>query len=214
MKTQEAEGHEGGAYLQLILIRHPESNYNAGGNRYCGRTDAPLSDEGKRQVERLVRHFSEERVDAVWSSPLTRALTCAERIAEVQGLKVRVSEYFTEFDFGAWEGMRPADIAQAYPEAWQRWNGGHPFGGPPGGERPIDVYHRVVRGLEELVAAGGDKVVLVCHDQVIRMLFTFFLNMPYHRWRALGQPKNASLSRVRTAQGGGTWHMIAYSQEV
>lgn len=200
--------------MQLILIRHPETDYNAGGNRYCGRTDASLSDEGLRQVERLADHFSREQVDAVWSSPLSRALICAERIAQVQGLEVRVNEAFTEFDFGEWEGMRAVDIAETYPEAWRRWNTGHPFGGPPGGERPIDVYHRVVRGLEQLVEAGGEKVVLVAHDQVIRMLFTFFLNWPYHRWRQLGQPKNGSLSRVRVSQDRGTWHMVAYSQEV
>ena len=200
--------------MHLIFIRHPVSTYNDGGNRYCGRTDAPLSEEGLRQVDRLVQHFATEPVDAVWSSPLRRALVCAERIAAVQGHTVRVNEAFTEFDFGEWEGIRPPQIAEAYPEVWHKWNAGHPFCGAPGGERAVDVYYRAVRGLEEVVAAGGEKAVVVCHDQIIRMLFTFFLNLPYHRWRQLGQPKNASLCRVRMSGGGEAWHMVAYSQEV
>ena len=40
------------------------------------------------------------------------------------------------------------------------------------------------------------------------------LSGPYHRWRQLGQPKNASLCRVRMSGGGEAWHMVAYSQDV
>lgn len=201
--------------MELILIRHPQTTYNASANRYCGRTDAPLSERGLEQMERLRTHFVSEKLTAVWSSPLSRARQCAEAIASSHGIEVHVSDYFIEYDFGKWEGLRSDEIAERDPGLWAGWNSAHPFAGPPGGEQPIDVYARVVRGLKEIVSQHSDgKVLLVTHDQVIRMLYTFFLGIPFFRWRQLGQPANGSLCRVSWNPSTGTWRLAAYNQRL
>lgn len=207
--------------MELIFVRHPETTYNAAGNRYCGRTDAPLNDLGLQQVEALQNYFADRHVTAMWCSPLTRARTCAEAVAETCDAPLHVSEHFTEFDFGAWEGMRPKEIRAQTPDLWAHWNAGMPHASPPEGEQAIEVYKRAVRGLYEMVdevsKIQDDKrktVVIVSHDQVIRLLFTHFLGLPYWYFRRLGAPKNASLSRVR---GNGTnkgWRIQAYSHTI
>lgn len=202
--------------MDLILVRHPETTYNAAANRYCGRTDAPLSEKGHEQVAALAHHFQGVALSAVWSSPLSRARVCAEAIAHTKGLPVRTSDDFIEFDFGEWEGLRPQEIDERYADLWKRWNEAHPFAAPPGGELPVDVYARVVRGLRQMTAeySGKETVLLVAHDQVIRMTFTFFLGMPFYQWRQLGQPKNGSICRVRADLSRGSWHMVSYSQVI
>ncbi len=40
--------------LNVYLLRHGQTQYNAEGNKYCGRTDIPLTDKGIGQAE-LVR---------------------------------------------------------------------------------------------------------------------------------------------------------------
>lgn len=201
--------------MELILLRHPETTYNASSNRYCGRTDAPLSAEGLKQVEALRTHLARVELTAVWSSPLRRARRCAEAIAAEHGLAVQLSDAFVEFDFGAWEGLRTDEIRERYPDHWQRWNASHPDAVPPGGEHPLDVYRRVVRGLNDLATQYPEgTVLLVTHDQVIRMAFTFFLGLPYYRWRELGQPANGSLCRVDCDVRRGRWRMVAYNHTV
>lgn len=83
--------------MRLILIRHalPE--------RLAEISEAPdpeLSETGHRQVAALVEALAGERIDAVWTSPLRRAVQTATPLAEIRGLSLHEHAGLVEFDFG------------------------------------------------------------------------------------------------------------------
>ena len=64
---------------RLYIVRHCQSTGNIAG-RFQGRFDAPVSPQGEQQLELLSLRFRNEAIDAVYSSPLTRAYRTAEAI--------------------------------------------------------------------------------------------------------------------------------------
>lgn len=87
----------------IYLVRHGETAWNRE-SRIQGREDVPLSEEGRRQSERCAAGFSGVRLAAVLSSPLSRALDTAERIARAEGVPLRCEPDLTERDFGSVSG--------------------------------------------------------------------------------------------------------------
>jgi alpha-ribazole phosphatase/probable phosphoglycerate mutase len=56
--------------LNVYLLRHGEIQWNADGNRYCGRSDIPLTEKGIAQAAFVRDQLKEFDFDAVYSSPL------------------------------------------------------------------------------------------------------------------------------------------------
>src|SRR4051812_25292056 len=88
---------------ELILVRHascpPIGKYIAG--RAAG---VHLDDTGRFQAAALVERLSAVKLDAIYSSPLERAVETARPVAAAQGLEVETSAGLTEIDFGEWSG--------------------------------------------------------------------------------------------------------------
>jgi broad specificity phosphatase PhoE len=88
----------------LLLVRHGETDWNADG-RLQGHTDRPLSDFGRRQARRLAEELENERLDAIYSSDLSRARETAEIVGERLALSVDLDPGLREKDWGNWEGL-------------------------------------------------------------------------------------------------------------
>ena len=126
---------------RLLLVRHGETDWNADG-RLQGQTDRPLSDFGRTQAHRLACDLAEEKLDAIYSSDLARALETAEIVAERVGLPVLLDPDLREKDWGTWEGLTAVErdrvefvgeSTEAHEErilrALRRISEGHPDGG-------------------------------------------------------------------------------------
>ena len=87
----------------LVLVRHGETAWNRG-EVFRGRADVPLNETGFAQARALAQSLEREPVEAVYSSPLLRALDTAESIAAVHKLPVVKHEGLTDFDCGEWVG--------------------------------------------------------------------------------------------------------------
>ncbi|MEW6636961.1 MAG: histidine phosphatase family protein, partial [Actinomycetota bacterium] len=72
--------------LEIILVRHGQSTANASGV-WQGQMEFPLSDEGRHQARLAGRALAEKRLDAIYSSPLSRAFETAEIIAREAGYR-------------------------------------------------------------------------------------------------------------------------------
>jgi probable phosphoglycerate mutase len=88
----------------LLLVRHGETDWNADG-RLQGQTDRPLSDFGRRQAQQLADELAEEKLEAIYSSDLSRARETAEIVGERLGLPVVLDPGLREKDWGTWEGL-------------------------------------------------------------------------------------------------------------
>lgn len=73
---------------RVLWMRHGESTWNVAG-REQGRTPhPPLTDLGRRQVQRAAHALADRGVTTVVSSPLVRARQSADLVADVLGLAV------------------------------------------------------------------------------------------------------------------------------
>ena len=64
--------------LNVYFLRHGQTPFNADGNRYCGRTDAPLTEKGIRQAMDVRDQLKNISLDAAYASPLQRAFQTAK----------------------------------------------------------------------------------------------------------------------------------------
>ncbi|MBQ9881136.1 MAG: histidine phosphatase family protein, partial [Synergistes sp.] len=64
----------------IYFLRHGRTEWN-NQLRYQGAVDIPLNEDGRMQAHKAALRFSSADIDAVISSPLSRAMETAERIA-------------------------------------------------------------------------------------------------------------------------------------
>src|SRR2546430_440822 len=104
---------------QLILIRHAETLHNVAGITQ-GWSDSALSERGERQAHALAARAAQLAPDALFSSPLPRAMTTARAIAESSGLEIVLLDDLREMNFGHWEGQSFREIRRTDAEAARR----------------------------------------------------------------------------------------------
>ncbi len=156
------------APLQLIFVRHGETEWSRD-LRHTGRTDIPLTDNGREQAEAtrpLLVPYSPTRV---FSSPLSRAQeTC--RLAGL-GDRAESRDELLEWDYGDYEGITTVEIHQTSPD-WVLWRDGC-----PGGEDPQQVGARADAFLAEVSSLSGD-VAVFGHGHMLRVIAARWLELP------------------------------------
>ena len=153
---------------EVFLVRHGETLWSRGG-KHTGRTDVPLTDEGRRQSERVGETLRGRRFALVLASPLQRAAeTC--RLAGL-GDDAAFRDELMEWDYGEYEGRTTAEIRVDVP-GWSLWRDG-----VPGGETAADVGRRVDGVIADVRAVDGDAA-LFAHGHVLRVLAARWLGLP------------------------------------
>jgi len=156
-----AEAHE------IVLVRHGETEWSRAG-KHTGRTDVPLTEDGRRQAQLVGGALRGRRFAAVWTSPLSRALeTC--RLAGF-GEVALPKDDLVEWEYGEYEGRTTLEIRRERP-GWTLWRDG-----VPGGETADEVEARVDRVLAEAASVGGDALVFA-HGHVLRVLAARWLDL-------------------------------------
>jgi probable phosphoglycerate mutase len=151
----------------LILWRHGTTEWNAQ-RRVQGHTDARLSDLGRSQAVRVAPVLAARSPDAIVASDLSRATDTAAPLAQLTGLPVRRDPRLRERNYGDWEGLTMAEVAERFPQAHASQRAGqHDLG--HGIEPPGDVLKRVGEALREIAHAHpGGTVVVVTHGGAAR----------------------------------------------
>jgi broad specificity phosphatase PhoE len=156
---------------EVVLIRHGQTEWSAS---FChtGRTDIPLTDQGRRQAEALRTSLSAWTFKMVLTSPLQRAAeTC--RLTGL-GHAAQVRGDLREWDYGAYEGRTTPEIRSNRP-GWNLW-----VDGVPDGESIEQVGARADRVVAEVRATDGDAA-LFAHGHILRVIAARWLGMPPDR---------------------------------
>lgn len=142
----------------LLLIRHATNDFVKTG-RLPGRTpNIHLNDEGRKQAEALGQMLRARPLDAVYSSPLERAIETAWRIAAPQGLPIHIRADLADIDNGDLTGKEIKRLSEdeATKALWQMVVETPSQAKFPNGEAMLDMQRRVVDALEAIIAAHGD----------------------------------------------------------
>jgi broad specificity phosphatase PhoE len=153
---------------KVVLVRHGETDWSAH-MRHTGRTDVPLTEEGRHQAERVGRALRRRRFSLVLTSPLKRAAETAWLTGF--GELAQPRDDLMEWDYGDYEGRTTPDIRREIPD-WTIWRYG-----ARNGETPEEVAARADRVLAEVRGVDGD-VLIVGHGHQLRVLTA--------RWLGLG----------------------------
>lgn len=99
---------------RLYLIRHGQSAGNAEG-RFGGHSATPLSELGELQARATAEYLSREKIDAIYSSDLLRAVQTATPLAELLSIDIRETNAFRERHVGVLEGLTFTESKENYP---------------------------------------------------------------------------------------------------
>ncbi len=166
------------AVTTLYLVRHGETDYNRH-NIVQGRgVDAPLNEQGRRQAKALARRFASMPLEAIYTSPLQRAVATAEavRLYHPEVPLYRMAD-LAEMDWGHLEGKPYAPPYDAQIRAiYERWRAGAYDYPVPGGESILDVQRRALRALETILTQHeGETVLVITHGRFLRVLLASVL---------------------------------------
>jgi len=161
----------------LYLVRHGENPANLTREFSYRKVDYPLTELGVRQAEQTAAYFASlgadlgdgQRIDAVFSSPLKRALQTAEIIGTATGHAVTVIEEFREINCGDFDGAPPTQaLWDQHDRILESWRDGDHDARFPGGEDYHMLLARVRRGLAQAVAGRDSQdVVIVAHGGIV-----------------------------------------------
>ncbi|MDI3323227.1 histidine phosphatase family protein [Pontibacterium granulatum] len=166
--------------LTLDLLRHGETTASG---IYQGRTDVPLSEKGKQQMQQALGKTAGWQ--RMFCSPLQRCRCPAEDAVNRLGLTLQSEAWLQEYDFGDWDGRALADVYNEQPEKVDTfWR--DPHANPaPGGERIDDFCKRVTVGRDRLLETDERHVLMVTHGGVIRALIGECLGIKPAQWSRL-----------------------------
>jgi broad specificity phosphatase PhoE len=221
------------AVTELIAVRHGESTGNVAREAAEAEQaeiitidrrdpDVPLSPRGRDQAEAVGRWLAGRGdgrpVDAVWSSPFTRARETADIALATAGLAIPVhlDERLRDRELGVLDRLTWRGVAARYPDeaVRRRWLG-KLYYRPPGGESWSDVALRLRSFLGELVAAAPPVVMIFAHDAVIMLLRYVLEGLDEEQLMALTRSQtvaNGSVTRlVRTDDTG--WRVAGFNEQ-
>lgn len=169
--------------LDIYLLRHGETEWNADGNRYCGRTDLPLTEKGIEQARSASGKLKDITVNAVYSSPLQRSVQTAE-IAGRHELVI-TDNRLIEINFGAWEGKTKEEFILENKPLWDKWINDPAKNRAGGnGENAQEVIGRVTAFYSDLVNKyPSGKILVVGHNGINRLYLAYKLGMPLRNYR-------------------------------
>ncbi len=190
--------------MRIHMVRHANTVYNTK-RKWQGRIDLPIDEVGRWQAQRLALRFASAQVDAIYSSPLKRAVQTAEEIAKVHGMEVEVLEDLIESDLSLWEGLPADEVKVKFKREYEEW-AKNPDVEIEGIENFRSVYERTRRALEYIHSRGGEDVVVVTHAIVIRAAVCHVMKMPLTSFREF-VVHNASVSVILVKDGW--WRLLS-----
>lgn len=177
--------------MRLLLIRHGETARNVD-QLALGREDVPLTERGQAQARALADALAGScrfgPIDAVYASPLQRALATAAPLAEALGLPVQIEAGLTEMDIGESEGQSFAQLRERYPDFLRLWLSDQLADVPmPGGSETLrQVQERAWASVEAIRDRHPEgTVAVVSHNFVILTLLCRVLDLPLASFRRL-----------------------------
>lgn len=153
---------------EIWLFRHGETEWSKSG-AHTGRTDVPLTSDGRRRAEQIGRYLDGRPFALVLTSPLARARdTCA---LAGYGDVAEVDPDLREWDYGDCEGRTTAEIRAQRP-GWFLWTSGVPNG------ESLDQVAARARAVIDRMANIQGEVALFAHGHILRVLTACWLSLP------------------------------------
>ena len=201
--------------VTLILERHGQSDGNVL-KMFTGHTDVPLTELGKKQVEKSAEYIVENyKLNKIYSSDLTRAMQTAKFVADKTGLEIIKSENLRELFAGEWDGQLFTYIEEKFADDWKTWQKDPGNSRCTGGESVKELSERVVRELTRIAEENDGKTVFIAtHATPVKVSQCYFRGWPIEEIKKLPFGANASLTVVTYDKGEWTIKLESYDEHL
>lgn len=167
---------------EIMLVRHGETEWNVA-ETFRGRIDIELNETGLRQAKLLAEYLRQLKIEAIYSSPLKRALKTAQMIANYHQINVEITSGLIDLDFGKWQGLPHQEIKERYKELYTEWINRPERVVMPDGESLNDVRKRALSVVYKVIAKDMGTVIMVSHRVVNKVLICALLGLDNsHFW--------------------------------
>jgi len=188
--------------MKLIVARHGESVWNRKGI-IQGQLDSPLTELGQRQVAALCQALADINIDHIYSSPASRAVASAERLAKQFHCAINLDARLHERHYGVLQGQSYQSLRNVHSEMVQPLLAGNPQVTPPSGESINEVCDRSLSCLHQLYARHPQEtLLLVTHGDVLEVIIWALKGRQndddLHRY----SHQNASYARLEITEQG------------
>lgn len=186
----------------LYLVRHCQSMGNLQ-NIFQGQSDADVSETGEKQLALLSLRFRNIHIDAIYSSPLRRALKTAEAINTYHNLPIVRLDDLKEIDVGELEGRKLSSVFDGYPELAAAWNEAPQDCAFPDGESTEQVYIRSKSALRRILEeSAGKTAVVTSHGFLLRNMVCALLKDDLQELPSIRISGNTSVSEFEISDEG------------
>ena len=170
--------------MDLILVRHGETDANREGRLMSSTGGPPLNAIGRAQADDLAAALRTELPFRLYTSPARRARETAGSISKALDAPFTVVADLAETDVGDLEGLTDHEIPQKYPAYFGKWESDPATARPPGGETITELQDRAWRAVRRLSDAHADEtVVAVSHCFTILTVVAKALDTPLRHFR-------------------------------
>lgn len=163
--------------MLLYLIRHGESLFNAE-RRIQGQSDVELSPLGHRQSDAVAAELANFPINAIYASPLRRAMETAQPIAKRLGLMIQTDDRLKEINAGMFQELKWDEIEHLHPAEAVHWKSQEPDFVIPGGESRRQLMARARTAFEAIRETGLPQVVIVSHGGTMAAALKSLLQVP------------------------------------
>ncbi len=178
--------------VKVILVRHGETDWNEVRRIQGGNSNTLLNERGRKQAESLALRLKQEKIQAIYSSPLQRSLDTAKAIAYYHRLEVGIEPSLREIEAGQLEGVPVSELSTRLDEFLTMGIEGKALPRAPGGESLLEVKERAWDTIQRLIERHPDGVlVLVSHYFTILTVICSVLGLPL-----------SQIGRLRLSTGG------------
>ncbi len=182
----------------VFLIRHAENDFMRQHKLAGWLPGIHLNARGKAQADALVPLLEPVRLEAVYSSPLERALETAAPTARARGLTVQRRADLGEIQYGRWQGQPLSRLRRL--KLWTQVQTTPSLVTIPEGESFRQAQARIVDALERLRQQHAGAIACFSHADPIKLALAYYLGQPLDLFQRL-MIDPASVSTLAFAEG-------------
>jgi len=169
--------------MKLILVRHGETIWNKE-NRVQGLSDIELNETGKMQIKKLALDLKNEKIEAIYSSPIKRACESALIIGQFHRVDIKFESGLREMNPGDFEGLTFHELKDRHTPFLKQWLEDPAAVRMPGGESLHEIQERawkVVAG----ILKKSQNALIVSHNFTLAAIICKMNNVSLSKFRSV-----------------------------
>lgn len=195
--------------INIYLIRHAQSIGNIE-NRLTGRTDYPLTLEGKKQAENLTQNLKNIKFFKIYSSPYKRTCDTVKQLAKLNHIKIILDEKFSEMYFGVYDGVKWEKVNRENPHIHIKHMETNEIMDIPEQESTEQVAERMYKRISEIVQEkenNNKNILIASHGVAIEAFLRKITQEPFVKKRDEYSQRNTSVNLIEYDESNQTFEV-------